>query len=504
MNILSAAQIKEADQYTIANEPIASIDLMERAAMACVRRLVKLIDDHTKVYVACGCGNNGGDGLAISRLLLERGYEVETIIIFSKDVLSPDAQLNHEKLKEKNLARIHEIKKIEELKSFSFEQPSVLIDALLGTGLKGKVEGLLSECIHIFNAMFRNTISIDVPSGLNCDEITLEKDAVIESALTLSLQLPKLAFLLPENEEFVPAFEIIDIGLSEEAIVRSKSAFHYLAKYEISALLKKRNKFEHKGNFGHALLLAGSKDKPGAALISSRATLRSGAGLLTVHSVKNVLDAMIVQTPEAMCEHDENNEHITTLIKPENYDAIGIGPGIGTHEDSQNVLKKLLNYYKGKLVIDADALNILAENKTWLSFLPPNSILTPHPKEFERLAGKSDNDLDRLKNLKEFSIKHHCIVILKGAHSAVAMPDGNIFFNSTGNSGLSKAGSGDGLTGIILGLLARGYNAPQSAIIGTFVHGYAADLLVKKKSMESILISDVIENLPKAFRKLEV
>jgi NAD(P)H-hydrate epimerase len=200
---------------------------------------------------------------------------------------------------------------------------------------------------------------------------------------------------------------------------------------------------------------------------------------------------------------DPSENHITEINKPEGFDAIGIGPGIGTGHDTQQVLKKLLHYYSGKLIIDADGLNILSENKTWLSFLPPDTILTPHPGEFERLAGKQDNDFERLAALKQFSIKHNCIVILKGAHSAVAMPDGNVFFNSSGNAGLAKGGSGDGLTGIILGLLARGYNAPQAALVGTFIHGYAADLCTSKKSRECLLISDVIEKLPVAFKKLE-
>jgi NAD(P)H-hydrate epimerase len=261
-------------------------------------------------------------------------------------------------------------------------------------------------------------------------------------------------------------------------------------------------KFDHKGTYGHSLLVAGSQGKSGAAIISAKACMRSGAGLLTVHSNKETLNALLNHLPEAMGSEDRDAEKITE-IDPERYTAIAFGPGIGTHEDTQTVLKKLLNYYKGKLVIDADGLNILSENKTWLNFLPPGTILTPHPKEFERLVGESENEFERLKILKQFSLKYNCIVVLKGAHSAVAMPDGNVFFNSSGNPSLAKAGSGDGLTGIILGLLSRGYNAPQAAIIGTYIHGYAADLCLKKMSMESVLISDVINQLPKAFRKLE-
>jgi NAD(P)H-hydrate epimerase len=306
---------------------------------------------------------------------------------------------------------------------------------------------------------------------------------------------------MPQNQLYVPEFEILDIGLAED--LAADSNLRYLTIIDIQSLLRKRNKFSHKGTFGHALLLAGSKGKSGAALIAAQACLRSGAGLLTVHSTKDVLASLSVFLPEAMSFEDAHSDVITEIEPPEKFNAIGFGPGVGTHEDTQLVLKKLLNSYSGKLVIDADGLNILAENKTWLSFLPASAVLTPHPREFERLTEKTNDDFERLSILKQFSIRHNCIVVLKGAHTAIAMPDGNLFFNSSGNAGLAKGGSGDALTGMILGLMARGYNAPQAALIGTFVHGYAADLAVKKKSSESLLDTDVIAFLSKAFIRLE-
>lgn len=503
MKILSSENMSKADLFTIENEPISSYNLMERAAMACVRRLIKILDSDTKVYVACGQGNNGGDGLAIARLLQERGYDVNALVIFSKENFSPDAKSNYDLFKEKFPSRLIDIKTIDELKEMQFAQPSILIDALLGTGVKGEVDGFLGESITVFNLMFQNIISIDLPSGLIPDEHCSENKNIIHSALTISLQLPKLGLLFRENEKFVRNFEIVNIGLLKDGLEKLPSRDHFITKEMITQLLKKRKKHDHKGTFGHALLLAGSQDKPGAALISAEACLRSGAGLLTVHSVSNVLNALSVRIPEAMQSCDSGEKCISSLEKTENYDAIAFGPGTGTTEETQTVLKKLLQYYKGKLVIDADGLNILSENKTWLSFLPADTILTPHPKEFERLAGKSENDFERLKMLRQFSQKHNVIVILKGAHAAIAMPDGNVYFNSTGNPGLAKGGSGDALTGMILGLLCRGYNAPQACIIGAYLHGYAADLCLKKMSMESVLISDVIALIPKAFRKLE-
>lgn len=502
MKILSAEQIKFVDTLTIQNEPVASIDLMERAATACLKRIIKLAGSNKKIIVACGKGNNGGDGLAIARLLLENGFSCNAFVIHYSDTFSEDAQLNYTRLKEKFPENIYDINTIEELKEKSFSGEEILIDALLGTGINKPIEGLLGEVIQFLNPAFKRIISIDVPSGLYCNKTSTENKNIICSGLTLTFQFPKLAFLLPENKTFVPEFEILDIGLSQQAIDNIPANYYYTTKALVASLLKPRNKFSHKGSFGHALLMAGSKGKSGSAIIGSLACMRSGAGLLTLHSTKETLTALLHHLPEAMGSEDENADHISGIEKPENFDAIAFGPGVGMHEDTQQTLKKLLNYYAGKLVIDADGLNILSENKTWLDFLPASTIITPHLKEFERLAGKTNDDFERLETLKRFSARYKCIVILKGAHSAIAMPDGSVFFNASGNAGLAKAGSGDGLTGIILGLLSRGYNAPQAAMTGTFIHGYAADLCVKKKSMESILISDVIAQLPKAFKQL--
>jgi hydroxyethylthiazole kinase-like uncharacterized protein yjeF len=503
LKLLSAEQIHQVDKYTIEHEPVKSIDLMERAAFACVKRIIKLTDPDDKIIVVCGKGNNGGDGLAITRLLAVQGFDTKALVIHYTDTFTADAQTNYSMLKQNFPSRVKDIHSLEEFKESTDYKDAVIIDALLGTGINKKTEGLLADVINHINKSFKKIISIDIPSGLYADQSSSQNSAIVQSSLTLTFQIPKLSFLLAENKNYVPEFELLDIGLHEKAISEQTTNRYYLTAVDISSLITKRSKFSHKGNFGHALLLAGSKGKSGAAVISSKACLRSGAGLLTVHSTKDTLAALLNHLPEAMSSEDSNSDFITEIEKPENYSAIGFGPGVGLDEETQLVLKKILHYYKGKLVIDADGLNILSENKTWLSFLPPDSILTPHPKEFERLTEKHSDDFERLKAVKQFSIKYNCIVVLKGAHSVIAMPDGNLFFNSSGNAGLAKGGSGDGLTGIILGLLSRGYSPPQAALIGTYVHGFAADLLLKKRSMESSLISDVIDQLPKAFKKLE-
>ncbi len=502
MKILSVSQIKAVDAYTIEHEPISSPDLMDRAARTCVKNLYGLIHYDDSVLVICGTGNNGGDGFAIARILLENNYTCKVCLIPVSEKMSPDAEVHYLLLKHQFPQHLQTINQVEELE-FIAGHYTVLLDALFGIGLNKPVYGLAAEIIQCVNAHFKRIISIDIPSGMFADEHMEADGLMVQSSFILTFQTPKLPFMLPQYAAYVPAFKVLDIGLHPDAIDRQPSPYHYITPVMIKQLLKKRHPFSHKGMYGHALLIAGSKGKGGAALIAAKACLRSGAGLLTVHSTTNITQALLTYLPEAMSESDPNTDCVSEIHKPEKYDAIAFGPGIGTGEESAAVLKKILHTYAGRLVVDADGLNILSENKTWLEFLPPDTILTPHPGEFERLTHKHNNDLDRLKTLQHFSQKHRCIVILKGAFSAIAMPDGNVFFNSSGNPGLAKGGSGDALTGIILGLLSRGYNAPQASMIATFVHGMAADLCVKKNSMESLLISDVIEMLPKAFSKLE-
>lgn len=502
MKLLSVEQIRELDAFTITNEPVSSIDLMERAARACTNRIIRLVAPENSIAVICGKGNNGGDGLAIARMLLERGYNCSVYIIHYSENFSKDAQINFERLQDLYPNHLFSIHNISELNT-KLDKTHVVIDAIFGTGITKELEGLSAQCVNYMNTCGAKIISVDVPSGLFCDKVTPSDAAAIHSHLTLSFQLPKLAFLLSQNKTFVPEFELLDIGLSESGLHETKVQNYYVTSHDIRSLLKPRSKFSHKGNFGHALLIAGSKGKGGAALLAAKACLRSGAGLLTVHSTKNTNESLLRFLPESMSVNDSHAEHISEIEHLEKYDAIAFGPGVGVHEDTGTVLKKILNYYTGKLVIDADGLNCLAENKTWLDYLQADTILTPHPKEFERLTKKYENDFDQLNGAKQFSVKYNCILVLKGAHTIVAMPDGNTFYNSSGNAGLAKGGSGDVLTGILLGLLSRGYSAPQAALIGTFIHGYAADLCVAKKSKESLLISDVIDKLPRAFKKLE-
>ncbi|MFO0356357.1 MAG: NAD(P)H-hydrate dehydratase [Sphingobacteriaceae bacterium] len=503
MFILNKDQLTFADEYTIQNEPIESIQLMERAARACVLKLLKRIDDSNNVAVFCGKGNNGGDGLAIARMLAERGYQCKAYVINYTPNFSADCKTNFEKLKAHKPDCLIEINSEEELKKIELNPNVIIIDALLGTGTNKPLSGLLASTVNLINATACQVISIDCPSGIYIDKANDKDDVIVHSSLTLTFQYPKLSFLMAQNRFYVPHFEVLDIGLHHDLEKIMKPNLFFVTKQTIKQILSPRPKFAHKGNFGHALILAGSDTMRGAALISAKACLKGGAGLLTVHSTEKVIDALTPYLPEAMSSIDENKEYISNLPELTKYDAIAIGPGLGIHIDTQAILKKLLHYNNASLVLDADALNILSENKTWLAFLPIETVLTPHPKEFDRLTQEHENDFERLRSAQQFSLNNKCILVLKGTYTVICMPDGSCYFNSSGNSGLAKGGSGDTLTGIITGLIARGYTPAKAALIGVFVHGYAADLCIKKSSKESLLATEVIDKLDKAFYKLE-
>jgi NAD(P)H-hydrate epimerase len=342
-----------------------------------------------------------------------------------------------------------------------------------------------------------------MPSGLFSEDNSARKHKnIVNADVTLTFQVPKLAFVLPENYKYIGEWVLLDIGLDKVFIDSLNSPYYFVEETDVRQFLKVREKYAHKGNFGHALLIAGSYGKMGAAILGSKACLRSGAGLITVHIPKIGYEIMQRSVPEAMVSIDSDNEFIASLPDILKYNAIAIGPGIDKKEETQNVLKLLIQNSSIPLIFDADALNILSENKTWLSFIPKQSILTPHPKEFERLVGKPDNDIHRLQLQMELSVKHGIYIIYKGAYSTISAPNGKFFFNPTGNPGMATGGSGDVLTGILLGLKACGYSSMETCIIGTFIHGLAGDIAKKKKGEESLIAGDLVDNISEAFISL--
>ncbi len=501
MKILPVEKIREADAYTINHEPVADIDLMERAAGQLFKWITKHVDVTHRFHVFAGLGNNGGDGLALSRMLVIAGYEVFVYVVRYASKSSESFAVNLDRFKESAPDALTEIDKTEDFPEICEED--LIVDAIFGSGLTRPVKGMPGEIIRKINKSDAVKIAIDIPSGLFADKSSKDSDGeIVRADYTLSFQFPKFSFLLPENESFVGSWHVLDIGLHQAYISDVPVDNFYLLKRDVCLLLKKRGKFSHKGTFGHALIIAGSYGKMGAAILSAHACLRSGVGLLHVHIPKVGYQILQTALPEAMLSIDRYENYFSEVPDLALFNAIGIGPGLGKEHQSQMAMKLLIQNYRNPMVFDADALNILAENKTWLSFLAPNSILTPHPREFERLAGKWKDDVEKIEKQRAFAIRFKLIVVLKGANTSICLPNGHCYFNSTGNPGMATAGSGDVLTGIITALLAQLYSPEYAALLGVYLHGMAGDLASKKFGQEALLAGDIIKSIGIAFKKL--
>jgi len=503
MKILPVEKIREADAYTILHEPIADIDLMERAAMACFYWLIKNVSHDRQVLVFCGTGNNGGDGLAIARMMAQKGYRTRVYITGPAGKLSPGARINLERLQQVSHVTCSFIKEKSELPAID-PASDILIDALFGSGLSKEIKGFPAAVIGHINSSKAVTIAIDVPSGLYCDLSvkSLRNPAIVRADHTLTFAPPKLCFFFPENNPYAGQWHLLDIGILEEFIEQASTKNFYTDREEVRRILKPRNKFAHKGHFGHALLFCGSKGKMGAAVLAARGCIRSGAGLTSLHVPQSGNTILQTAVPGAMLVLDPEADILTSVPDLSSYSAIGAGPGIGQDMQTQKMIKLLIQNAAGPLVMDADALNILGENKTWIGFVPKGSIFTPHPREFERIAGKSSDDFDRNHRQREFSVKYGVYVVLKGAFTAISTPEGRCWFNSTGNPGMATGGSGDVLTGMITGLLAQGYTPFESCLLGAYLHGLAGDLAAESLGYEALMADDIIDNTGKAFRSL--
>ncbi len=500
MEILSAKQIYQADKATIKNQGITSLELMERAGTVCFEWIhSKLQGNPVRILVFCGIGNNGGDGLVIARHLHQYGYNVHCFVVNFSDKRTEGFLDNYDSLKEAGVwpSIIKNSDDFPEIVS-----QDIVIDAIFGVGLTRKIEGFTVDLIKYINQAEAYALAIDIPSGLFADESISKADTVIEASHTLTFQRPKLVFLLPENEKYINTWEVVDIGL-DEVFIDSLNIKHFLIqKNNVQAMYHQRDKFSHKGTFGHSLIIGGSYGKIGAVILASKAALKSGSGLVTTYIPKCGYEILQISNPEIMVEVDAENEleYFNYKSKPT---VIGIGPGIGKSEKTMKGFAQFLSDNKLPLVLDADALNILSVNKKLLKLLSENSILTPHPKEFERLVGAWKNDHEKLNKLKKFSSTYKIIVVLKGAHTVIAKND-ELFFNTTGNPALATAGSGDVLTGVITGLLAQKYDALEAAILGVYLHGMTANLAVAKTGFESFTATTIIEYLGDAFLSLFV
>jgi|SRR5690554_15023 len=504
VKVFTTEAVRAADQYTVEHEPISSINLMKRAATRAYDAIWNQLLDKNEPHhfnIFCGMGNNGGDGLVMAAKFVEAGIPVEVYMLKLSETYTEDCKKNLERYKTLG-STLYLLTK--ENHNFELKEDSIVIDAIFGSGLNRPIEGFTATVIQKINASSNFKIAIDIPSGLFAeDNSNNDFSNVIKANYTLSFQFPKLTFFFPESADYVGFWKIIDIGLHAEFIKSTTPIAYYLQASDYKAMLPKRAMFSHKGSYGHALLLAGSKGKIGASVLAAKACLRSGVGLLTVQSPKVGYAILQSSVPEAMVEVDEEEDFLSTFKMDLSFSAMGIGPGIGQAEETQNLLKLIIQSSNQPMVIDADAINILATNRTWLSFLPKNSILTPHPGEFKRLVGSWENDFERLQLLKEFAVRHGLHIVLKGRYTTIATSDGKLFFNPSGNSGMATGGSGDVLTGIIISFLAQAIAPQEAAILGVFVHGLAGDFAAKEKGKRSMLPSDIIDCLGNAFHAIE-
>jgi hydroxyethylthiazole kinase-like uncharacterized protein yjeF len=484
--ILTSEQTRGADKHAIESQSISSLEFMERASTVFIDSVRDEISKSDKICIFCGTGNNGGDGLAVSRILQLEGYQVATFLVKINDNLSKDCQANFDLLE-----NVEIINGKEDLPGFM--GMDVIIDAIFGSGLSRPIKGLAAVVVQAINFSKKKVISIDIPSGMQADKLS-DSEFIVKSYLTVSFQRPKLAFFFPESSIYLNKWIVADIGLDENYIQSLNSPYFILDK-SIEDLVNTRQRFSHKGTYGHALIMAGSYGKMGAAVLASKACLRSGAGLISTYVPKVGYDIMQTSIPEAMCLTDKSEHYISDIPSISIYNAIAIGPGIAQNPESKEALVSLLKNAKQPLVIDADAINILAGDERLKKLIPENSVLTPHPKEFERLVGSWKNSQERLQKQIEFAKKHTCIVVLKDAYTSICDTKGNVYFNTTGNAGMATGGSGDVLTGIITGLLAQGYEPLIASLIGVYFHGKAGDDAAKIKGQNALIASDIIANL---------
>ena len=500
MKILSPSQIHQADSATLQKQKINSIQLMERASQTIFEWLAHwLQDSKSTIHIFCGVGNNGGDGLVVGRLLVEKGYQVMIYVVDYSDKHSGDFTENLVRFEKLNQRKIQFIKSTESFPEIMSED--LIIDAIFGIGLNRSPQGWIKKLIQYLNHSAAYKIAIDIPSGLFANCALTDADAVFKANHTLTFHTSKLAFYLPDTAKYVGAFDILDIGLDTEYLENAEPLASIISSVAIQKIYIPREKFGYKNTYGHALIVGGSYGKIGSVVLSAKAAFRIGAGLVTAFVPKYGLDVLQTSIPETMTLTDIEDNYITEILVDFQPSAIGIGMGMGKKQASVDALKTFFCTNKAPLVIDADALNIISENRDLLQYISNNAILTPHVGELKRLVGDWKDDYEKLEKVKKFSTDHQVIVVIKGAYTMI-VENQRIFINTTGNPGMGTAGSGDALTGVITGLLSQGYNKLSAAIFGVYMHGKAGDIAAAKMGQEAIMAGDIIENISSAYMEL--
>lgn len=509
MKLFTSENIKRLDELTIRYEPISGLDLMERAAWACTHAILKHYGKQRPYLVIAGRGNNGGDGLAVARLLSWSECTVEVFVCSQPDHLKPSTMENYNRARQTPGLKLVQLLSLSLLEQALIQYPdAVIIDALYGTGLVHPLTGMNDQVVHLVNASPHPVVSIDIPSGMmeHCmaEDSTNGKSSCIFADLVLTLHAPKLPLLMPQNGNYYSRFETVDIGLHPRALLEVDTPYEFIEAASIQWMLKERKRFAHKGHFGHGLLIAGSYGMMGAAIMAARAALRTGLGLLTVHVPRQGVLPLQISVPEAMLSVDFSENTVSSQpVGVDKYTSLALGCGLGRNLETYVALNELIRNFTHPVIIDADALYALSKHPEAFDILPKYSIITPHPLEFKRLVGEWKSDEERLQLQRDLARKHEIVVVLKGAFSTVAMPDGHVYFNSTGNPGMATAGSGDVLTGMILGFLCQGYAPGTAALLSVYLHGLAGDLAAAKLGQESLLASDIIANIGPAFLKLK-
>ena len=501
MKILSCTQQREADAYTIEHNSILSINLMEKAAGLITDAICKRWDKSHRMVVFAGPGNNGGDAVAVARMLHLKNYQVQVILFNITGVLSDDCLTNVKRLQECGFTNYTEV-------SSQFDPPKlisndVVIDGLFGAGINKPLSGGFAAVVQYINASQAKVVSIDMPSGLMGEDNSRNiRQNIIKADLTLTIHMPKLSFLFAENEDITGEWEVLDIGINREYENNAESNYEITEMNDVKKMLRPRKKFAHKGSFGHGVLIAGSYGMGGAAVLAARSCMKCGIGLLTIHTPVCKHQLLQMSIPEAMTQDDIDERFFAEPIELDNYQVLGIGPGLGQEDfTAQAIIDQISSSYI-PTVIDADALNAFSSNRNYLNRIPKKSILTPHVKELERLVGRCSNTFERIQKAKDLASYLHCYIVLKGAWTVVITPEGKCYFNPTGNPGMATAGSGDVLTGILTSLLAQGYTPEEACRLGTYVHGLAGDIAAERNGEISMSATDIVNALPEAWKKL--
>ncbi len=477
------------------NEPVSSLELMERAAEAMAGEICGMVPQDDNLLIVAGKGSNGGDGLAIARIMSNAGFRCSVLLPYPVKELSQDCSFNFKRLSE-------DMEVFTNIAVTPWDRFEILIDSLLGSGLKGDIDGHAQKVINAVNDFPGKIISIDLPSGMHTEPPDTPAH-IVHADLTLTVQFPKLSMLLPEAGDCCGEIRIVDISLDPGFIAQSDSKYLLVEEELIAGLLKKRLKFSNKGTYGHALVVAGSSDMMGAAILAVNGALRSGCGLVTAHIPEKQSMAIYTSVPSAMVSADKGRFFTSLPQELDKFAVCGIGPGIGQRDETVKALTRLLHAYDKPMVLDADALNIISNHQELKDYIPHGSVLTPHPGEFQRLVGKWDGETDKLDKLRDLSRTLSSTVILKGANTAVCLSDGRIFFNPTGTPGMAKGGSGDVLTGFITGLMARGYCGEHAALLGVYLHGLGGEKAAEYYGTEAMNSADLPDFIAEAYRELE-